>query len=117
MEAASSRRWFSNLRVEKAVEFVDKCLKQIFTNARKFNYLSLITADHGNAEKMRDENGEVHTAHTLNNVFCAVVGKDVGMKKFGSLQDVAPTFLDLMGLKNSRYFDGKSLIINNVDNE
>ena len=64
----------------------------------------------------RDENGEVQTAHTLNNVFCAVIGKTCEMKKFGSLQDVAPTFLDLMGLKNSKYFEGKSLIVNNVDN-
>lgn len=100
----------------KAIEFVDKCLKKIFANLEKCNYLSLITADHGNAEKMRDENGEVQTAHTLNNVFCAVVGKTCEMKKFGSLQDVAPTFLDLMGLKNSKYFEGKSLIVNNVDN-
>lgn len=100
----------------KAIEFVDKCLFKIFKNAQKFGYLSLITADHGNAEQMRDNCGEVQTAHTLNKVFCAVVGKSCEMKKFGSLQDVAPTFLDLMGLKENKYFEGKSLIINDVDN-
>ena len=100
----------------KAIEFVDKCLLKIFKSTQKFGYLSLITADHGNAEQMRDEKGEIHTAHTLNKVFCAVVGKDCEMKKFGSLQDVAPTFLDLLGLKNSNYFDGSSLIVHNVDN-
>jgi len=101
----------------KAIEFMDKCLKKIIVNLKKYNYLSLITADHGNSEQMRDENGDVHTAHTLNNVFCAVVGKNCEMKKFGSLQDVAPTLLDLMGLKNSKHFEGKSLIIDNVDND
>ena len=100
----------------RAIEFVDKCLKKIISNLKKYNYLSLITADHGNSEKMRDEKGEVHTAHTLNKVFCAIVGKTCKMKKFGSLQDVAPTFLDLMGLKNSRYFEGESLIVSSVDN-
>ncbi len=100
----------------KAIEYVDKCLNKIFKNTQKFGYLSLITADHGNAEQMRDEKGEVHTAHTLNKVFCAVVGKDCEMKKFGSLQDVAPTYLDLLGLKNSNYFDGQSLIVSCIDN-
>ena len=100
----------------KSIEFLDKCLNQLFKATKKLGYLSLITADHGNAEKMRDEKGEVHTAHTLNKVFCAVVGKNCELKKFGSLQDVAPTFLDLMGVKPNKFFDGQSLIINAVDN-
>ena len=101
----------------KAIEFMDKCLCKLFKTTEKFGYLSLITADHGNAEKMRDDKGDVQTAHTLNKVFCAVVGKNFQMKKFGSLQDVAPTFLDLMGVKPNKFFDGKSLIINAVDND
>lgn len=100
----------------KAVEYLDVCLTKIFKNLKKFGYVSVLTADHGNAEKMRTENGEPHTAHTLNRVFCSVVGKNVKMKKFGSLQDVAPTLLDLMGVKQNNYFEGKSLIENEVDN-
>lgn len=101
----------------KAVEFLDVCLKKVFASLSKFGYLALVTADHGNAEEMRTENGEPHTAHTLNNVFCTVVGKAFEMKKFGSLQDVAPTLLDLMNVKNNNYFEGKSLILNAVDNK
>lgn len=100
----------------KSIEFVDRCLKKVFKATNKYGYLSLITADHGNAEKMRNEQGEVHTAHTLNKVFCAVVGASCKMKKFGSLQDVAPTLLDLMGIKENKFFEGKSLILNEVDN-
>lgn len=94
----------------KALEFLDKCVKKVLKNAKKFNYLSLITADHGNSEQMRTKQGEPHTAHTLNKVFCTVVGKDCKMKKNGTLIDVAPTLLDLIGIENSKYFEGKSLI-------
>jgi len=97
----------------KAIEYIDICLKKILKQAKKLGYYSLLTADHGNGEKMRTNKGEPHTAHTLNKVFCAVVGKDCKMKKNGTLIDVAPTYLDLLGLENSKFFEGKSLIIDN----
>lgn len=96
----------------KSIEFLDKCVKKVLKFAKKHNYLTLITADHGNSEQMKTKQGDPHTAHTLNKVFCSVVGKDCKLKKSGGLIDVAPTFLDLIGLENSKHFEGQSLIQN-----
>ena len=98
---------------KKAIEFIDKCLKKSSKVAKKHGYFMLITADHGNSEKMRDEKGAPYTAHTLNKVFCAVVdNKNIELKKHGELSDIAPTFLDLMQVENNKYFKGSSLIKN-----
>jgi len=94
----------------KALEFVDKCLKKILAVANKKEYFALITADHGNAESMLTADGLPNTAHTLNKVFCAVVDNaKYKMKKQGGLKDIAPTFINLLGLKPNKHFEGKSL--------
>ena len=85
-------------------------MAKVLKFTKKNGYLALITADHGNSEQMRNSQGEPHTAHTLNKVFCAVFGKACKLKKNGELKDVAPTLLDLMGVEQSKYFEGKSLI-------
>ena len=97
----------------KALEFVDKCLKKVLKMAKKNNYFVMITADHGNAEEMINSKGEPNTAHSINPVFCTVVNGDktYEMKRDGSLKDVAPTFVELLGLKPSKHFEGRSLIV------
>ena len=100
------------LATKKAIEYVDKCVNKIIKTALKTNHFVLITADHGNSESMKKKNGEIDTAHTTNKVFCAVKSKnDIKLKKYGELKDVAPTFIDLMGLKKNPYFEGDSLVV------
>jgi 2,3-bisphosphoglycerate-independent phosphoglycerate mutase len=71
----------------------------------------LITADHGNAEKMRDEaTGQPHTAHTLNRVPCVYVGRAATIAPGGSLQDIAPTVLALLGAPQPPEMTGRSLV-------
>lgn len=95
----------------KSLEVVDKCIKKVLKYAKKSNYFVLITADHGNAEEMRTKTGEPQMAHTINPVFCVVADGEHNMKKQGELKDVAPTFVELLGLKPSKHFEGETLII------
>lgn len=97
--------------VVQSLEYLDGRLKLIVETAKKYGYFAIITADHGNCEQMRYPNGEPHYAHTLNKVMFAVVD-DVPhkLKPQGSLKDVAPTMLDLMGLEPNKFFEGASLI-------
>ena len=96
----------------KSLETVDKCLKKVLKWANKNDYFVMVTADHGNAEEMKTSNGEPHLAHTINPVFCVVANRDNKLQEHGGLQDVAPTFVDLMDIKQNKYFEGKSLILN-----
>ena len=95
----------------KSLEFMDKCVNKVIKMASKKGYFVLLTADHGNSEQMTDKNDHPQTAHTINPVMCVVANADYEMKKQGSLQDVAPTFIDLLGLEPNKHFDGESLII------
>lgn len=72
--------------------------------------ISLITADHGNAEQMTDESGAPFTAHTTNPVPFYLVGANVALRD-GRLADIAPTMLDLMGLEKPAEMDGETLIV------
>ena len=93
-----------------ALEVVDNCVDKVLRWAKKNNYFVMITADHGNAEEMQTKSGETQMAHTINPVFCVVADSGFEMIKEGELKDVAPTFVQLLGLKPSKYFDGVSLI-------
>lgn len=96
----------------KALKIVDTCVKNIVNIAFKKNYFCVVTADHGNAEQLRDEEGKPQTAHTLNPVMFSILDKkniNIFMKKAGSLQDVAPTVLALMELPPNPDFEGHSL--------
>ncbi len=95
----------------KAIECVDKCLTSLLKHAKKNKYFVMITADHGNADEMKMNNGELNTAHTINPVFCVIANSGLDMKESGGLQDVAPTFVELLGLKANKYFEGKSLVV------
>jgi 2,3-bisphosphoglycerate-independent phosphoglycerate mutase len=94
----------------KAVEAVDACAKDVVEAILKIGGTCIVLADHGNAEKMRDEFGKPHTAHTTNLVPVAITDKSVKLNT-GSLCDVAPTLLDILGVKQPKEMTGKSLII------
>ena len=83
----------------KAVEAVDYELGLILEIAKKENYNIILTSDHGNCEMMRDEDGNTLTNHTVGDVYCFVISKDVKVVKTGSLNNIAPTVLKLMNLE------------------
>ena len=93
-----------------AVETIDKCMGRIVEEVKKHDDLVLfVTADHGNADCMFDENGKVNTAHTTNPVPFAVCMDGIKVKD-GRLADIAPTMLDVMGLDKPSEMTGNSLI-------
>ncbi len=96
----------------KAVETVDACLGRLQAAVRRAGGTMLITADHGNAECMRDpETGEPHTAHTLNPVPVLLVNGPPGARLTdGRLADVAPTLLALMGMERPAEMTGRALV-------
>jgi 2,3-bisphosphoglycerate-independent phosphoglycerate mutase len=94
----------------KAVETVDDCIGRIVAETEKHDDLVLlVTADHGNADCMFDANGKVNTAHTTNPVPFVVCEEGITLEN-GRLADIAPTILQLMGLKQPAEMTGKSLI-------
>ena len=96
----------------KAVTAVDICLGKVVDKVKEKGGITLITADHGNADLMVDpENGEPFTAHTTNQVPFVVVGKDVNLKKEGCLADIAPTMLEILELDKPLEMSGESLIL------
>ena len=96
----------------KAVETVDACVGSLAKAVIEMNGNLFITADHGNADKMLDENGEPFTAHTTNPVpFVAVnCGEGVELRDGGKLCDIAPTMLKMLGLDKPAEMTGVSLI-------
>jgi 2,3-bisphosphoglycerate-independent phosphoglycerate mutase len=97
----------------KAVETIDRCLGRVAAAIEKVGGTLVITADHGNAEMMRDPStGEPHTAHTLNPVPFLVVNPPAAIVDVedGCLADVAPTLLDILGLEKPAAMTGHSLI-------
>ena len=94
----------------KVVETVDQCTKEVVEAILSIGGVAIILADHGNAEKMRSEDGEPHTAHTTNLVPVLITKKDIKVGT-GSLCDIAPTLLDLLDLKKPKEMTGHSLII------
>ncbi|MDD4194622.1 MAG: 2,3-bisphosphoglycerate-independent phosphoglycerate mutase [Acholeplasmataceae bacterium] len=95
---------------KKAVETVDQCTKDVVEAILSIGGIAIVLADHGNAEKMRDEFGKPHTAHTTNLVPVIITQKGIRVNT-GSLCDVAPTLLDILGVKQPKEMTGKSLII------
>ncbi|AXH11389.1 2,3-bisphosphoglycerate-independent phosphoglycerate mutase [Halarcobacter bivalviorum] len=89
----------------KAVEAVDKELGQIIEKAKELEYSIVLTSDHGNCEKMKDEAGKTLTNHTVGDVYCFVISKEVKEVKVGSLNNIAPTILKLMNLEIPQEMD------------
>ncbi|MDX1680181.1 MAG: 2,3-bisphosphoglycerate-independent phosphoglycerate mutase [Akkermansiaceae bacterium] len=96
----------------KAVETIDAGVKAVVEETLRLGGKLLITADHGNCEFMRNEDGSPHTAHTTNPVEIIYVGDDAEQIRMndGILADVAPTLIEMMGLEAPEEMTGKSLI-------
>ena len=97
--------------VVKAVETTDACARAVVEAALATGYASIIIADHGNAEFMRNADGSPNTAHTTNLVPCILADNDYhGSLAEGKLGDLAPTILALMGLPQPAEMTGLSLL-------
>ncbi len=97
----------------KAVEAVDKCVGRVVGAVNEMGGITLITADHGNADKMIDTDGSPFTAHTTNLVPLCIVGYDCKLKQEGGkLSDLVPTMLQMMNIPQPKEMTGQSLIIN-----
>jgi 2,3-bisphosphoglycerate-independent phosphoglycerate mutase len=95
----------------KAVETVDKCVEKVVTAALQHGYTVFLTADHGNADYMINEDGTPNTAHTLNLVPFFIIDKEwKGHLQSGKLGDLAPTILTMMGLPIPKEMTGTVLI-------
>lgn len=94
----------------KACEAVDECSKEVVETGIENGYSILVLADHGNCETMINEDGSPHTAHTTNPVPLIVVDKDIKEIKNGVLGDIAPTILQMMGIKQPEAMTCHSLI-------
>ncbi len=96
---------------KKAVETVDRCVKQVVEAALESGYTVFLTADHGNADFMKNADGSPNTAHTLNPVPLFVIDKDWnGPLKSGKLGDIAPTILHFMGIPIPAEMTGEVLV-------
>ncbi len=95
----------------KAIESLDVCIGRIAKSIKKVNGHMLITADHGNAELMMDENNnQLHTQHTTNLVPFLYMGKKCSINKIGSLSDIAPTIIYIMNETPPKEMTGNNLI-------
>jgi 2,3-bisphosphoglycerate-independent phosphoglycerate mutase len=96
--------------VIEAVETADACLAPVVQAVEAAGGISLITADHGNAEQMLAADGSPHTAHTANPVPLIVTNDTIQLRDGGELADLVPTALELLGLEKPLQMAGKSLI-------
>lgn len=96
----------------KACETVDHCVEKVVSSVLANNGVAMITADHGNSEKMADDDGKPFTAHTTNPVRFILVDEQRkgAVLKNGKLGDIAPTILDLMGIEKPDQMTGESLL-------
>lgn len=105
--------------VIKAVEALDREVGRVLDTAQEENYSVIVTADHGNCEQLIDpETGEPHTQHTTNPVPCLIIDQiRWQLAPEGGLKDIAPTVLQLMGVKKPGAMTGHSLLVKPVDKE
>jgi 2,3-bisphosphoglycerate-independent phosphoglycerate mutase len=96
--------------VVRAVETVDAQLGRVLDAVVAAGGVAIVTADHGNAERMLEDDGSPHTAHTTNPVPVVVTADGVALREGGRLADVAPTVLELMGLPQPPAMTGHSLL-------
>ena len=100
--------------VVEAVEVVDACLGEVVSATRLAGGVCLVTADHGNAEKLLEDDGvSPHTAHTTNPVPFVSTREGAMLRDGGELSDLAPTVLHLLGLEVPSAMTGRSLVVDN----
>jgi 2,3-bisphosphoglycerate-independent phosphoglycerate mutase len=107
-------------KAQQAIEAVDACVGKLLAAINQVGGTTIITADHGNAEYMKDENGNPWTAHTTNQVPLILIegegrkiighGGNVQLQENGKLADIAPTILEILQLPKPREMTGESLI-------
>jgi 2,3-bisphosphoglycerate-independent phosphoglycerate mutase len=98
--------------VVKAVETVDQCVEKVVQAALKKDYTIFLTADHGNADFIVNDDGSPNTAHTLNPVPLFVIDNQwKGKLQSGKLGDIAPTILGVMDIPVPEEMKGKNLIL------
>lgn len=95
----------------KACEVVDECVGKVVDALNSVGGVALITADHGNAERMLDEEGKPYTAHTTNLVPLILTSNEYELKEDGILSDLAPTMLELLGVEKPQDMTSNSLLI------
>jgi 2,3-bisphosphoglycerate-independent phosphoglycerate mutase len=94
----------------KAIETVDECLGEVVGAVHETGGACLITADHGNADNMLEDDGSPNTAHSLNPVPVIVTVSGLTLRGGGILADVAPTMLQMLGIEQPEAMTGRSLI-------
>ena len=94
----------------KACETVDNCTRAIVEQALESHYVTIIIADHGNSETMRNPDGSPNTAHTINPVPIIVVDTEIKKVNNGALGNIAPTILDIMGIEKPEIMTQQSLL-------
>ena len=96
----------------KAVEAVDDAVRKVVDAVLAKGGAVVLTADHGNCDKMMNEDGSAFTAHTTNVVPCVIagIGNDVTLREGGVLSDLVPTMLDIMEIEQPAEMTGKTLI-------
>ena len=93
----------------KAVEVVDECIGKLYKKCEELGYTFIITADHGNSDYMLDDNDNIITSHSTSKVPFIVTDTKYTLNN-GKLADIAPTILDVMGIKIPKEMTGESLI-------
>jgi 2,3-bisphosphoglycerate-independent phosphoglycerate mutase len=94
----------------KAVEVVDECVGRVKDAVDSVHGTMLLTADHGNADEIWDENHNPFSAHTTSPVPFLITNKNIELEKTGNLGDIAPTMLELLGIEKPIEMTGKSMI-------
>jgi 2,3-bisphosphoglycerate-independent phosphoglycerate mutase len=96
--------------VVKACETADRCLGQVAARVQELGGVCLVTADHGNAEQMLEDDGvSPHTAHTTNPVPLVLTARDFALRQRGEIADLAPTVLELLGIERPAEMTGTPL--------
>lgn len=95
---------------KEGIEYVDTCLAKIYEVIKEKDGILIVTADHGNCERMRNEDGTICTTHTTNKVPFIITKSNLSLKDGGSLCDIAPTILELLSLEVPKSMSGTSLI-------
>jgi 2,3-bisphosphoglycerate-independent phosphoglycerate mutase len=97
--------------VVAACETADRCLGRVVERVTELGGVCLVTADHGNAEKLLEDDGvSPHTAHTTNPVPLVVTAEGATLRAGGEIGDLAPTVLDLLGIPQPQEMTGQSLV-------
>lgn len=94
----------------KAVEAVDECLGKVLDAIHAAGGVALVTADHGNAETVRNTDDSPNTAHTTSPVPFIITNKSLSLREGGILADIAPTILDILGIPLPAEMTGTSII-------